>query len=247
MLEVAVVSILPQMFDALNHGVCGRAIQQKLVEISLMNPRDFTYTDYRQVDDRPYGGGPGMVMMVEPIIKAIKGAKAKLGRKAKVVYLSPQGKTIDQQLLNDVAKKEQPLVLITGRYEGIDERVLSLEVDEEWSIGDYVVSGGELAAMLVIDAISRLLPGSLGHSDSAIEDSFMNGMLDHPHYTRPETIAGLSVPSILLSGDHLAIQKWRKKQSLGRTWQRRPDLLAKKELTESEKELLNEFISELRS
>lgn len=247
MMNIAVVSIFPQMYEMLNYGVCGRAIQRNLINLMVYNPRDFTDKAYRQVDDRPYGGGPGMVMMANPVLKAVKKAKLSLGVDARSVYLSPQGRTIDQQLLNEVASLKQPLLLIAGRYEGIDERIIDLEVDEEWSIGDFVISGGELASMLVIDAISRLIPGSLGHEDSADEDSFMDGLLDCPHYTRPEEISGLEVPSVLLSGDHKAIQRWRKKQSLGRTWQRRPELLTKKELTKVEQELLNEFISELRS
>jgi tRNA (guanine37-N1)-methyltransferase len=241
MLPVGVISLFPEMFDALGHGVTGRAIKKQNLSLSLWNPRDYSNNEYGQIDDRPYGGGPGMVMMVEPLRQAIRTAKDSLGPTAKTVYLSPQGEVLKQTKLNAIASQKQPLILVAGRYEGIDERLIALEIDEEWSIGDYVLSGGELAAMLVIDALSRLLPGSLGHECSASQDSFMNGLLDCPHYTRPEKIAGLSVPKVLLSGDHKAIERWRLKQAIGRTWERRSDLLEGRTLSELEQELLTEY------
>ena len=205
----------------------GRAIKQQQLTLQCFNPRDYTEDKHRTVDDRPYGGGPGMLMKVEPLYKAVMAAKDAAGDTppAKVVYLSPQGQKLNQQLLVDSAAAEQDLILIAGRYEGIDERIIESLVDEEWSIGDYVLSGGEFAAMVVVDGIARLLPGVLGDDESALQDSFMQGLLDYPHYTRPEKVNSQSVPAVLLSGDHQAIQRWRLKQSLGRTWLRRPDLL----------------------
>lgn len=211
----------------MDFGVLGRAIKQQQLNVQCFNPRDYTEDRHRTVDDRPYGGGPGMLMKVEPLYKAIMAAKAAAvaDRSTKVVYLSPQGQTLNQALLVDAATSENHLILIAGRYEGIDERVIESLVDEEWSIGDYVLSGGEFAAMVIIDGITRLLPGVLGDDDSAMQDSFMQGLLDYPHYTRPEEINGQVVPDVLLSGDHRAIQRWRLKQALGRTWLKRPDLL----------------------
>ncbi|WKE66472.1 tRNA (guanosine(37)-N1)-methyltransferase TrmD [Gallaecimonas kandeliae] len=243
-MKLAVVTLFPDMFRALTeHGVMGRAIDKGLLRLECVNPRDFTTDKHRTVDDRPYGGGPGMLMKVEPLQDAIAVAKAAAGAQAKVVYLSPQGRRLDQQGVRTLAKAEA-LVLVCGRYEGIDERVITSLVDEEWSIGDYVLSGGELPAMVLIDAVARLVPGVLGHDQSAEEDSFATGLLDCPHYTRPEVLDGMTVPEVLLSGDHQAIRRWRLKASLGRTWQRRPDLLDNLALTDEQELLLAEFIRE---
>ncbi len=239
-----VVTLFPPMFDALGgYGVIGRAIERGIVELGVWNPRDYTHDRHRTVDDRPYGGGPGMLMKVQPLRDAIHDARGASDGPAHVIYLSPQGRPLDHDGVQELARHEH-LVLIAGRYEGVDERLIETEVDEEWSIGDYVLSGGELAAMVVIDAVTRFLPGVLGHEDSAQQDSFTQGLLDHPHYTRPEVFEGLSVPEVLLSGDHAAIERWRDKQALGRTWLRRPDLLAKAELDERQQQLLQEFIQE---
>lgn len=233
----------------------GRAIKQKQLNVLYFNPRDYAEDKHRTVDDRPYGGGPGMLMKVEPLAKAIMAAKQvaekSKGKSAKVVYLSPQGQQMKQQLVVNAARQKKDLILIAGRYEGVDERLVDSLIDEEWSVGDYVLSGGEFAALVVVDAITRLLPGVLGDDESAIQDSFMQGLLDCPHYTRPETVNGQQVPAVLLSGDHKAIQRWRLKQSLGRTWLRRPELLAavKKKATcwDAEKaDLLAEFIAEYK-
>ncbi len=225
----------------LQFGVTGRAKQRGLLKVKSWNPRDYTTDRHRTVDDRPFGGGPGMVMKVEPLRSAIRSAREAAGQKAPVIYLSPQGKRFDQQDARRLAAMEA-LVLVAGRYEGIDERVIETEVDKELSIGDYVLSGGELPALVVIDALARLLPGALGDEDSAAQDSFMNGLLDYPHYTRPEEVDGKRVPEVLMSGDHTAIRRWRRKQALGRSWLRRPELLEKLELSADESELLNEFI-----
>lgn len=231
------------MFAALtNYGVTGRAVRQGLLKLSLWNPRDYTHDLHRTVDDRPYGGGPGMVIRFEPLRDAISAARAAAGGEGRVIYLSPQGRRLDQPGARELAMRPS-LVLVAGRYEGIDERVVEARIDEEWSIGDYVLSGGELPAMVVIDALARLLPGALGHADSAWQDSFMDGLLDHPHYTRPEEIDGLRVPEVLLSGNHSAISRWRRKQALGRTWLRRPDLIEMK-LQKEQRQLLDEFIQE---
>lgn len=243
-MDIAVVTLFPEMFSAVSdYGVTGRAVNSGGLAISCVNPRDFTADRHQTVDDRPYGGGPGMVMMAPPLAKAITEAKAKVAQGAKVIYLSPQGQTLSQQRLEALAQ-EPALILLAGRYEGVDERLINGLVDEELSIGDYVLSGGELAAMVVIDGVSRLLPGVLGHPLSAQQDSFTDGLLDCPHYTRPETYQGSSVPAVLTSGNHEAIRRWRLKQSLGRTWQRRPDLLEKCDLSEEQKLLLAEFIRE---
>lgn len=241
-MKLSVISLFPELVQGVaEHGVVGRAIKQGLLSLQVINPRDFATDRHRTVDDRPYGGGPGMLMRVEPCAQAI--AQAKSAGERKVVYLSPQGRRVDQQLLKQ--HSDSPgLILLCGRYEGIDERLIRQQVDEEWSIGDYVLSGGELAAMVVIDSLSRLIPGVLGHEESAEQDSFMNGLLDCPHYTRPESIDGEMVPAVLLSGDHEAIRRWRLQQSLGRTWQRRPDLLAERQLSVEEQALLTEFINE---
>jgi tRNA (guanine37-N1)-methyltransferase len=238
---VGVISLFPEMFDAItNHGVTGRAIKKGMIEFHRWNPRDFTYDKHRTVDDRPYGGGPGMLMMVQPLKDAIAAAKEQAGDGVKTIYLSPQGRKLDQAGAAELVSNPK-LLLIAGRYEGIDERLIESEVDEEWSIGDYVLSGGELPAMTLIDSVSRLIPGVLGHELSAEQDSFNNGLLDCPHYTRPETLDDQQVPSVLLSGDHKKIERWRLKQALGRTWLRRPDLLNNLALTDEQVELLNEF------
>jgi|TARA_R110000782_G_scaffold100766_7_gene187032 tRNA (guanine37-N1)-methyltransferase len=233
------------MFAAVSdYGVTGRAVQKGLLNISCCNPRDYTTDRHQTVDDRPYGGGPGMVMMTAPLEQAIHAAKASVAPGATVIYLSPQGRPLDQQGLVELAQRPS-LVLLAGRYEGVDERLIEAEVDEEWSIGDYVLSGGELAAMVMIDGLSRLLPGVLGHHLSAEQDSFAEGLLDCPHYTRPEHYRDRAVPDVLLSGNHEAIRRWRLKQSLGRTWLRRRDLLQKVELSSEQNTLLAEFIREL--
>lgn len=248
-MQIDVVSLFPPMFDALSgNGITRRALEQEHYHLQLWNPRDFTEDNYRTIDDRPYGGGPGMVMLVDPLTKAINAAKQRqisVGiDKPSVIYLSPQGQPLDHQLVMELM--QQPgLILLTGRYEGIDERLLEKEVDAEISIGDYVLSGGELAAMVLIDCIVRQLPGVLGGDESAEQDSFVNGLLDCPHYTRPENYKGQVVPPILMSGNHAEIKRWRLKQSLGRTFLRRPDLLKKRELSEQEKSLLAEFNQEL--
>jgi len=243
-MRIDVVTLFPPMFEAISaYGVTGRAVERGIVELGLWNPRDYTHDRHRTVDDRPYGGGPGMLMKVQPLRDAIHDARAAQQGASHVVYLSPQGRPLDQAGVRELAGHGH-LVLIAGRYEGVDERLIETEVDEEWSIGDYVLSGGELAAMVVIDAIARLLPGALGHEESAQQDSFSEGVLDHPHYTRPESFEGMPVPEVLLSGDHAAIARWREKQALGRTWLRRPELLARTQLSEREQQLLQEFIQE---
>lgn len=242
-MRIDVVTLFPEMIRACSDcGIQGRAIAQGLLELETWNPRDFTVDRHRNVDDRPYGGGPGMVMQVQPLRDAIRAARD-AGPAAPVICLSPQGARLDQQRTRELAR-EARLILVAGRYEGIDERLIALEVDEELSVGDYVLSGGELPALLVMDAVTRLLPGALGDADSAQEDSFMDGLLDHPHYTRPERIEGREVPAVLLSGDHAAIRRWRRKQALGRTWLRRPDLLARLRLDGEQQRLLDEFINE---
>lgn len=241
MLHVGVISIMPEMFASLNHGITGRAFEQGLAKLDCWNPRDWAANAHRQIDDRPYGGGPGMVMMYEPLLAAIQHAKSQMPDACKTIYLSPQGKTVQQADLNKIAASNQPLLFLAGRYEGIDERIITHHVDEEWSLGDFVLSGGELAAMVFIDAIVRLLPGSLGHSGSAQQDSFMNGLLDHPHYTRPALTQDGRVPDVLLGGSHRDIDRWRRKQSLGKTWLKRPDLLENLQLTDTDKQLLVEF------
>ncbi|NOX09413.1 MAG: tRNA (guanosine(37)-N1)-methyltransferase TrmD [Gammaproteobacteria bacterium] len=244
-MRVDVITLFPEMFRSVTEsGVTGRALQRGLFAFESWNPRDFTTNKHRSVDDRPYGGGPGMVMQVEPLRAAIQAAKQADNEPAHVIYLSPQGRTLDQQGVQELAQRKR-LLLVAGRYEGVDERLLQQDVDEEWSIGDYVLSGGELAAMVLIDAVARMLPGVLGHEDSAEFDSFMNGLLDYPHYTRPEQIDGVAVPDVLLQGNHAEIERWRHQQSLGRTWLRRPDLLERMELDAEQKRLLEEFILDL--
>jgi len=239
-----VVTLFPEMVESVaNVGVLGRAITNGQIQLNSWNPRDYTKDKHRTVDDRPYGGGPGMLMKVQPLKLAIEDAKQKArnnGLNSRVIYMSPQGKKITQQ---DVVRlAEQPgLILIAGRYEGIDERIIETHVDEEWSIGDYVLSGGELPALVLIDAIARMIPGVLGDENSAQQDSFMQGLLDCPHYTRPEEIDGRKVPQVLLSGNHRDIDRWRLQQSLGRSWLRRPDLIEALDLTDEQKQLLETF------
>ncbi len=239
-----VVSLFPDMFAPFTQqGVIGRAVKSGTLSVDTFNPRDFTHDRHRTVDDRPYGGGPGMLMMVKPLTDAIQAAKKVGGENSKVIYLSPQGKPLDQAGAQRLANIDRT-ILICGRYEGIDERVIERHVDEEISIGDYVLSGGELPAMVLMDAVARLVPGVLGHKASAVEDSFTDGLLDCPHYTRPEILDGQKVPEVLLSGDHEKIRQWRLMQSLGRTLQRRPDLLNHLALTEEQAALLAEFQQE---
>lgn len=241
-LRIQVVTLFPEMLDALlAFGVTGRAVERGLLQVQGWNPRDYTSDRHRSVDDRPFGGGPGMVMKVEPLRAAIHAARAAAGPQARVIFLSPQGKRFEQQDAQRFAESQAP-ILVAGRYEGVDERIIESEVDEELSIGDYVLSGGELAALVIIDATARLLPGALNAAESAAEDSFMHGLLDYPHYTRPEEIDGRRVPQVLMSGDHAAIRRWRRQRALGRTWLRRPELLEKVELNADERSWLDEFI-----
>jgi tRNA (guanine37-N1)-methyltransferase len=242
-MRIGVVTLFPEMFDAvLDCGITSRALDQGLLQLNCWNPRDYTSDRHRTVDDRPYGGGPGMVMKAEPLHDAISAARNSLPE-ARVIYLSPQGRKLDQRGVEELAARSQ-MILVAGRYEGIDERLLQAEVDEEWSIGDYVLSGGELAAMVLVDSVTRLLPGALGDAQSAEQDSFADGLLDCPHYTRPEEYAGRRVPEVLLGGNHELIRRWRLKQALGRTWLRRPELLQGRELNKEQKRLLDEFIRE---
>ena len=243
-MRINIVTLFPQMFQVLSdYGITGRAVNRGILDMTTWNPRDYASDRHQTVDDRPYGGGPGMVMMVQPLRDAIREARAMADGKTRVIYLSPQGRKLDQHGLAELAKQSD-LVLVCGRYEGVDERIIAAEVDEEWSIGDYVLSGGELAAMVMIDGITRLLPEALGHEESAEQDSFVQGLLDHPQFTRPEEIDGITVPDVLLSGDHQAITRWRYKQALGRTWLRRPDLLEGLDLNSEQEALLAEFIRE---
>ncbi|MEQ9908945.1 tRNA (guanosine(37)-N1)-methyltransferase TrmD [Pectobacterium odoriferum] len=244
---IGVISLFPEMFRAItDYGVTGRAVKNGLLNVQYWSPRDFTYDRHRTVDDRPYGGGPGMLMMVQPLRDAIHAAKVAAGEGVKVIYLSPQGRKLDQQGVHQLATN-QKMILVCGRYEGIDERVIKTEIDEEWSIGDYVLSGGELPAMALIDSVARFIPGVLGHQASAEEDSFADGLLDCPHFTRPEILEGMDVPAVLLSGNHAEIRRWRLKQSLGRTWLRRPELLKSLALTDEQTRLLAEFQREYQS
>jgi tRNA (guanine37-N1)-methyltransferase len=232
------------MFTALTgHGVTGRAVKRGQLTVEYSNPRDHAHDRHRTVDDRPFGGGPGMLMKVEPLLEAIEAIREKAPSPPRVIYLSPQGQPLTQQRATELAQLDS-MVLLCGRYEGIDERIIEMCVDEEISIGDYVLSGGELGAMVLLDAVTRLIPGVLGHADSAVEDSFSEGWLDCPHYTRPEEFAGQHVPEVLLSGNHALIRRWRLKQSLGRTWQRRPELLKELTLSKEQQQLLAEFIRE---
>ena len=241
MIRFDCVTLFPEMFAAVTDwGITRRALELGAWSIALWNPREFTTDDYRTVDDRPYGGGPGMVMLAEPLEKAIAAAKAAAEGEAKVVHLSPQGRSLDHRKVRELVEAPR-LVLLCGRYEGVDERLVARCVDEEVSIGDYVISGGELAAMVLIDAVVRQLPGVLGDEQSAEQDSFVHGLLDCPHYTRPEVYKGVAVPAILLSGHHAQIERWRLKQALGRTWLRRPELLERRAMSAEEARLLEEF------
>lgn len=239
-----VVTLFPEMFAALTeYGVTGRAVKRGQLSVEFSNPREHAHDRHRTVDDRPFGGGPGMLMKVEPLLEAIEAIRQKAPSPPRVIYLSPQGQPLTQQRAQALAEMDS-LVLLCGRYEGIDERIIEMCVDEEISIGDYVLSGGELGAMVVLDAVTRLIPGVLGHADSAVEDSFTEGWLDCPHYTRPEEFEERRVPEVLLSGNHELIRRWRLKQSLGRTWQRRPALLKDLTLSKEQQQLLAEFIRE---
>ena len=243
MYQLDVITLFPEMFaSVLNYGVIGRAVSDELIGFRSWNPRDYTEDKHKTVDDRPYGGGPGMVMMYEPVSKAITKAK-QVQPDAKVIYLSPQGRRLDQAGVKELSERSG-MILVSGRYEGIDQRIIDTEIDEEWSIGDYVLSGGEFAAMVLIDSVCRTLPGILGHEDSANEDSFVDGLLDYPHYTRPEKVEDYSVPDVLLSGNHESIRLWRLKQALVKTWRSRPDLIELLELNEEQKRLLQEYITE---
>ena len=246
-MQISVVSLFPEMVATIaGFGILGRAVERGLVSLDFENPRDHTLDAHRTVDDRPYGGGPGMVMKFEPLAAAVRALKARLPEGSPVVYLSPQGANFDQA----VAKRYAALpgiVLLAGRYEGVDERLIESEVDEELSLGDFVLSGGEIAAMAIIDAVVRLLPGALGDEESAQQDSFEGGLLDCPHYTRPEVVEGRNVPDVLLSGDHAKIARWRTKQMLGRSFLRRPDLLEKLNLDDEQQALLDEFLKEQRT
>jgi tRNA (guanine37-N1)-methyltransferase len=243
-MRIDVVTLFPGMIrEHSGYGIQGRAIENGLLELVTWNPRDFTHDRHGRVDDRPYGGGPGMVMQVQPLRDAIEAARQGLveAEPAAVIYLSPQGLPFTQAKARELVNRER-IILVCGRYEGVDERLIDMEVDEELSLGDYVLSGGELPALVVMDAVTRLLPGALGDADSAQEDSFMDGLLDYPHYTRPEEVDGLRVPDELLGGNHEHIRRWRTRQALGRTWQRRPELLDSLQLDEEQQALLNEFI-----
>lgn len=246
-----VITLFPQMFNVISEcGITSRAVKQNLLTLNTWDPRDFTKDNYATVDDRPYGGGPGMVMMAQPIRDALASAKAVAPGEAHVIYVTPAGKRFDVKRARELALSERPLIFISGRYEGIDHRVIERDIDEQISIGDYVLSGGELAVMVVIDAITRWIPGALGHEDSAQNDAFSSendGLLDCPHYTRPASLDDQTVPKVLLSGDHQAIKKWRRKQSLGQTWLLRPDILENLVLDETSQALLAEFQLEFES
>ncbi|HNP64006.1 MAG TPA: tRNA (guanosine(37)-N1)-methyltransferase TrmD [Woeseiaceae bacterium] len=243
-MHVSIVSLFPEMVGIIGeYGVVGRAQDRGLITLDIENPRDHTTDAHRSVDDRPYGGGPGMVMKFEPVAQALDSVLARMPAGCPRVYLSPQGEVFDQAMAKRLAALPG-IVFLAGRYEGIDERLIETHIDEEISLGDFVLSGGEIAAMAVIDAVVRLLPGVLGDDESAVQDSFMDGLLDHPHYTRPEVIEGKRVPEVLLSGDHAEIARWRNKQALGRSYLRRPDLLGKLNLNVEQQALLDEFLKE---
>lgn len=237
-----VVTLFPEMIvSAMAFSITGRALEKGLTTLGVWNPRDFSLDKHRTVDDRPYGGGPGMVMKYQPLHDAVCAARDTADGGGKVVYLSPQGKPVNQALLAETAASGSRLILVAGRYEGVDERFVEQDCSEEWSIGDYVLTGGELAALVVMDGITRLLPGVLGDDESAVHESHMAGLLDFPHYTRPEEISGMAVPKVLLNGNHAEIARWRMQQALGRTWSKRPDLLVNKQLTNEQDRLLQEF------
>lgn len=238
-----IITLFPEMFSALNSGITSRALKENIMQIQCWNPRDYSTDKHQSVDDNPYGGGPGMVMMPEPLQAAIQAANAAAPSPPTVIYLSPQGRQFDQKAAERLVTLKS-VVMIAGRYEGIDERIIESEVDEEWSLGDFILTGGELAAMAMIDAASRLLPGVVGDDQSVLQDSLTTGLLKYPQYTRPEIFADLAVPPVLMSGHHAQIKRWRTKMSLGRTWARRPDLLAKMVLSKEDQALLDEFIDE---
>ena len=243
-MQIAVVSIFPEMVRTVaEHGVVGRAMERQLAALRIEDPRDYATDTHRTVDDRPYGGGPGMVLKYRPAVEAIRAARTALPEGSPVIYLSPSGRAFDQGEASRLSALPG-MILLAGRYEGVDERLIEEEVDEELSLGDFVLSGGEIAAMAVIDAAVRLLPGVLGDEDSAVQDSFVEGLLDYPHYTRPEEIEGRRVPAVLLSGDHARIARWRYKQALGRSFLRRPDLVKKLQLGREQQKLLDEFLKE---
>jgi tRNA (guanine37-N1)-methyltransferase len=240
-MRIDVLTLFPDFIrDAAAVGVVGRAQQRGLLSVQGWNPRDYTHDNYRRIDERPFGGGPGMVMSNQPLRDCLAGMRAAAVEPVRTIYLSPQGARLTQARVRELAALPR-LILLCGRYEGIDERLIAAEVDEEISIGDYVLSGGELAAAVLIDAIGRLQDGALNDAASAVQDSFENGLLDCPHYTRPDDFAGDTVPPVLLSGDHAAIERWRRRQSLGRTWLRRPDLLARMTLSRADRALLEDF------
>lgn len=242
---LGIITLFPEMFRAVtDYGITGRSIRNKILMIKIWNPREFTTNAHRSVDDRPYGGGPGMLMMIQPLKKAINTARYELGSNSKVIYLSPQGTKLNQKNIRELVFNNKKLILVCGRYQGIDERLITMEIDEEWSIGDYILSGGELAAMVCIDVIARILPNVLNNQCSRESDSFFKNRLDCPQYTRPKIFAGMKVPEVLLSGNHNNIHRWQLKQSLGNTWLKRPDLLKTDVLTSEEKILLKEFKNE---
>lgn len=241
MLHIGVITLFPEMFDALKWGVCGKAITNSLATVECFHLREYADNVHRTVDDRPYGGGPGMVMMAPPLRKAIHAAKEKLGPETLTVYLSPQGERVNQKKITHFLSTNRPLLLVSGRYEGIDERVIELDIDEEWSLGDIVLSGGEIPAMAIIDGLIRLIPGALGDETSAQQDSFTDGLLEYPQYTRPKIVENLPVPGVLLGGNHSTIARWRRKQALGRTWLKRPDLFEQLTLSSEQADLLEEF------
>lgn len=246
-MQVGIVTLFPEMFSAVtDYGITGRACRDGIIDLKCWNPRDFTTDRHRTVDDRPFGGGPGMLMKTQPLSDAIRAARQAIDGPATAIYLSPQGRRLDQQGVVELAAR-QNLVLVCGRYQGVDERLLRTEIDEEWSVGDYVLSGGELPAMILLDALIRYQPGALGHEDSAEQDSFAAGLLDCPRYTRPQEFAGLSVPEVLTSGNHEQIRRWQLKHSLGITWLKRPDLLQQQSLDREQQKLLDEFINEYRA
>jgi len=240
-MRISVVTLFPAMIrEALSHGVVGRAVERGILEVEYFDPRDDATDVHRTVDDRSYGGGPGMVLKVEPLRSALRRAMAVQPAGSRRVYLGADGVRFDQRVARE-ARDWPGLVLVAGRYEGVDERFIERETDEQWSIGDYVLSGGELPALVVIDAIARLIPGTLGSEESAVHESFSDGLVDWPHYTRPPAIDGQEVPAVLMSGDHAAIRRWRLRQALGRTWLRRPELLERRDLSDEERKLLEEF------
>lgn len=245
---LGIITLFPDMFKAVTqYGITGKSIKNEILSVKLWNLRDFSDNQYKKIDDRPYGGGPGMVMMIEPLQRAIDQSKHELGNKTKVIYLSPQGKKINQNFICKLVNNDKNLILVCGRYQGIDARLMQMKIDEEWSIGDYILSGGELAAMILIDVIARILPNTLNNQESIKSNSFFTSKLGYPSYTRPRNFRNMLVPSVLLSGHHNNILRWRLKQSLGNTWIKRPDLLRKLQLTQEEKKLLSEFKNEYLS